>query len=128
MPARVVVVHDDPAFVEQLVSALRAAGHEVAAFADPLDAWGDLSTPQRIGVLITGVEFSPGRSNGVALALKARTKRPKLHVLFTAQLELSQATAGLGTFMEAPVTVPAILSTVTRLLKFEDAPLADAES
>jgi DNA-binding NtrC family response regulator len=126
MPARAVVVHDDPAFVKQLVSALRAAGHEVAAFADPREAWDHLSMPQRIEVLITGVEFSPGRSNGLALALKARTKRPKLHVLFTAQLELSQATAGLGTFMEPPVTVPTILSVVTHWLTFEDAHLVAA--
>ena len=87
----------------------------------------DLWVPRLIKVLITGVEFSPGRSNAVALALKARTKRPKLHVLFTAQLELSQATAGLGTLMEAPVTVPAVLATVTRLLKSEDAHAYPAE-
>ena len=128
MPARVVVVHDDPTFVEQLVSVLRAAGHEVDAFVDPIDAWDDLSMPHGIEVLITGVEFSPGRSNGVALARKARTKRSKLHVLFTAQLELSQATAGLGTFLEPPVTAPAVVAAVTRLLKFEDAQLADVES
>jgi predicted protein tyrosine phosphatase len=77
--------------------------------------------PRRIEWLITGVEFSPGRSNGFALARKARTDRPTLHVLFMAERELSQATAGLGTFMETPVTVPAVLATVTRMLKFEDA-------
>src|ERR1700751_1409877 len=83
MPTYVVVVHDEPEFVGQLVSALSSAGHDVTPFPDPVAAWDVLSTPQRIEVLVTGVTFPPNRSNGLALALKARSIRPAIHVLFT---------------------------------------------
>jgi hypothetical protein len=74
---------------------------------------------------VTGVTFPPGRSNGLAPALKARSIRPDIRVLFTAPLELSQATAGLGLFMKLPVTVPAVVETVTRLLNREPVHSAD---
>jgi hypothetical protein len=38
MPARVVVVHDEPDFIERTVAALRAAGHEVMAFSSSMSA------------------------------------------------------------------------------------------
>ena len=109
MPARVVVVHDDPRFAGQLASALRSAAHDVAAFADPIAAWDVLEEPQRIAVLVTGVEFPPGRSNGIALARKIRVSRPDVQVLFTAQRVLPEQTDGLGTFMQPPITVPDVV-------------------
>ena len=76
MPARIVVVHDDPEFVDQLQSALRRAGRDVAAFADLMDALAALDAAQRIEVLITRMQFPPGKPNGLALARMARHKRP----------------------------------------------------
>jgi CheY-like chemotaxis protein len=38
VPARVVVVHDEPIFSKRTVDALRLAGYEVAAFTDPMAA------------------------------------------------------------------------------------------
>ena len=35
MPARIVVVHDEPSLLEPLAASLKADGHEVAAFDDP---------------------------------------------------------------------------------------------
>ena len=73
MPARVVVVHDETDFSDQLVAALRSAHHEVAPFADPMVA---LTTrekaPERVEVLITRMQFGEGKINGLSLALMAR--------------------------------------------------------
>ena len=59
MPARVVVVHDEPEFVDQLATALGLAGHQVATFPDPLTAWDALEAARRVEVLITRIVFSP---------------------------------------------------------------------
>jgi DNA-binding response OmpR family regulator len=36
MPARIVIVHDEPNFSEPLATALRLEGNDVATFVDPL--------------------------------------------------------------------------------------------
>jgi DNA-binding NtrC family response regulator len=84
MPARVVVVHDEREFVDEVATALRSAGHEVATFPDPIAAWDALEAARQTEVLLTRVLFQPGKSNGVALARMARTNRPGIRVLFTA--------------------------------------------
>jgi DNA-binding NtrC family response regulator len=116
MPARIVVVHDDPEFAGRLVSALRSTGHDVAAFADPIAAWDVVEEPRPIEVLVTGVQFPPGRSNGVALARKVRVRRPEIQVLLTAQGGLPEQTEGLGTFMQPPITVADVVNMVLCLL------------
>ena len=45
MPARIVVVFDDPAFLEPLVAALGRAGHDVVAFDDPVAALASFPGP-----------------------------------------------------------------------------------
>jgi DNA-binding NtrC family response regulator len=116
MPARVVVVHDEPELLTELVAAIRLAGHDVAAFVDPMKALDALDVAQRIEVLITRVQFPQGKPNGIALALMARTKRPGIRVVFTARPEFAQATEGLGTFTPAPINVAEVVITVGRLL------------
>lgn len=116
MPARVVVVHDEPEFVGEVATALRLAGHEVATFPDPLAAWDALEATRETEVLVTRVEFQPGKSNGVALARMARANRPEIRVLFTALPEYASHTEGLGTLMPMPVRVPDVVEAVTRLL------------
>ncbi|HME20527.1 MAG TPA: hypothetical protein VKI44_04060 [Acetobacteraceae bacterium] len=73
MPARVVVVHDDPEFVARTATGLRVAGYDVATFTDTLAATDALDKAERIvEVLITRVLFPKGQPHGVALALMAR--------------------------------------------------------
>jgi DNA-binding NtrC family response regulator len=116
MPARIVLVHDDPAFLDPLESALQAKGHDVAAFDDSLLAWDALQAAQHVEILITRILFPPGKPHGVALAQWARCSRPKVRVLFIAQPELEAHTEGLGLFLPTPVSVPKIVEIVARLL------------
>jgi hypothetical protein len=75
-----------------------------------------LDAAQRIEVLVTRVQFPPGKPNGIALAGMARVKRPGIRVLFTAHPEFAEYAEGLGTFMAQPVPMPDIVNTVERLL------------
>jgi DNA-binding NtrC family response regulator len=117
MPARVVVVHDEPAFSDELVAALTLRGHEVAAFVDPMAAWDAVDAAQCVEVLITRVQFAPGKSNGIALALAARRKRPGIRIVFTALAEFASSALGLGEFMSMPVGVPEVVDIVDRILQ-----------
>ena len=116
MPARIVVVHDDEHFTRTLTTALRSAGHDVAAFQDPLLAHDPIETAQRVEVLITRVEFPPGRSNGLSLARMTRSKRPGLKVLFVALPEHLPQIEGLGAFLPLTTPVESVLATVERML------------
>jgi CheY-like chemotaxis protein len=61
MPARIVIVHDEPTFRDPLVASLRAGGHNVISFADASSAWGGLEAAERIEnseVSLTAVSFS----------------------------------------------------------------------
>jgi DNA-binding NtrC family response regulator len=117
MPARVVVVHDEPGFVDGLVAALNLAGHQVAAFANPLAAWDALAAARLTEVLITRVQFPPGRSNGLALARWAHVNRPNIQVLFVALPEFAKECEEAGSFLPHPVPVPRVAKAVELLLQ-----------
>jgi DNA-binding NtrC family response regulator len=117
MPARIVVVHDQPEFLNELATGLRQAGHHTATFADPLAAWDALETARQIEVLITRVQYAPGRSNGLALARMARSKRPGIRVVFTALPQYADQVDEQDTFMAMPVRVPEVIDAVNRLLE-----------
>jgi DNA-binding NtrC family response regulator len=117
MPARIVVAHDEREFLEPLTTALKQAGHDVAAFTDSMDALKALETAQKVELLITRVQFSANQPNGLALARMARVKRPGIQVIFTARPEFAEYAEGLGVFMPRPVSVPNVLGCVERILK-----------
>src|ERR1700722_4125591 len=73
MPAPIVIVHDDPVFLDHVATALRNAGQEVAAFDDPMAALDALSAAERVELLITKVGFQPSKPHGVSLALVAKS-------------------------------------------------------
>jgi DNA-binding NtrC family response regulator len=120
MPARVVVVHDEPGFAGQLTDALRLAGHDVAVFVDPMFALDALDAAERIEILITRIGFPPGKPNGIALARMARAKRPGVRVVFTARPEFAALAEGLGEFVPTPVNIADVVATVARLLAADD--------
>jgi DNA-binding NtrC family response regulator len=126
MPARVVVVHDEPEFLDAVATALESAGHQVATFPDPMAAWDAMEAAQEVEVLVTRVQFEPGRSNGIALAAIARLKRPEIRVLFAALPQHAPHTDGLGTFMSMPIPVPEVVEAVTGLLDNRGRILSDA--
>jgi DNA-binding response OmpR family regulator len=117
MPARVVLVHDDPDFVEQAAAALCQAGYDVAGYSDPMLAISALDAANRIEVLVTRATFGPHKPHGLSLALMARAKRPGVRVLFTARPEFEEHTRGIGQFMPLPVRALDLVAAVRRLLQ-----------
>ena len=122
MPARVVVVLNEPEIAEEVASALRAQGQDALALVDPMTALERLEMPERLEVLITGVDFAPGKPNGIALGRMARLKRPGICVLFIGPADLEKHTEGVGTFLTSPVTVPQVVEGVLQML--DTAPLS----
>jgi DNA-binding NtrC family response regulator len=117
MPARVVVVHDEPGFVDELMAALKLAGHQVVAFTDPLAAWDALAAPRQTEVLITRARFPPGTPNGLALARWAHINCSRIQVIFIALPEFARECEDDGMFLPLPVPVPHVVKTVEILLQ-----------
>jgi DNA-binding response OmpR family regulator len=116
MPARVVVVLDEPGFADETASALRAQGHDAFALVDPMTALELLERAERLELLVTCLDFAPGKPNGIALGRMARLKKPGIHVLFVGSADLEKHTEGLGTLLTFPVTVPQLVGGVLRML------------
>lgn len=116
MPARIVVVHDEPTFRDPLVASLKASGHDVVAFGDVIEAWDALDGAERIEILVTRVDFGPGKPHGIALARSARLRRPAIRVLFVARPEYREVTLDAGVFIARPVSVPVVAEAVERML------------
>lgn len=116
MPARIVVVHDDPGFIENTAAALRAAGHDVAAYLNSLAALEALEAAQRVEVLITRVAFPEGQPNGVSLARMARVKKRGVKILFAADTRNRPYTEGIGEFLPAPANAAEIVLLVETML------------
>src|SRR6266404_6483909 len=115
MPGNIIMVHDDPRFIEEATAALRSAGHDIATFGDPMEALNALEAAQHIDILITRVRFAPGRPHGVALANMALLKRPGLKVLFTVAPENIEHAEGVGEFVAAPIDIPELVAKVAEL-------------
>ena len=122
VPARIVIVHDDEAFLMAVASALKEAWHDVAAFSDPVVALDMLIDARTAELLITRMEFAPGKPNGVSLARMARAKRPDIKVLFTALAKYAEHAEGLGMFLPMPVDLVDLMAAVGRLLEPSDQP------
>jgi len=69
-----------------------------------------------VRVLVTRVDFGPGRPNGIALARMIRVKRPGTKVVFVARGEYAAHAEGLGVFLPMPVNPDILVATVSRLL------------
>ena len=116
MPARVVVVLDEPRFADETASALRAQGHDALALADPMTALELMERAEQLELLVTCLDFAPGKPNGIALGLMAKQKRPGIRVLFVGPADLEKLAEGVGTFMTSPVSVPQVVEGVLRML------------
>jgi DNA-binding NtrC family response regulator len=122
MPARIVVVHDDPAFVDEATAALRISGYDVAGFTDPMIALNALEAAEKVEVLVTRVRFAPGKPHGISLAMMARYKRQVISVLFVAPPEFADYVHDIGHLMLLPVGIPDLVETVGRLLEVPSLP------
>ena len=117
MPARVVIVHDDPDTREPLAEALTLAGHELAKFHDALVALEALRQARTVEVLITRVRFGRGKPHGLALVIHARKRRPDVKVIFVGSPSSRQAVKySAHGFAPTPINVSEALTTVERVL------------
>ena len=123
MPAQIVIVHDDESFLLAATDVLKEAGYEVAPFNDPMVALDVLAGARTVQLLISRVEFAPGKPHGVALARMTRLKLPGIKVLFTAQSKYAGHTAGLGAFLPMPVDMADFVWVVGRLLDASARPI-----
>lgn len=115
MPARVILVHDQPVFLQRASRALQDAGYDVAAFANSLDAWPEIAEGAAADVLVTMIRFAEGLPNGVALARRARLAR-EMKVVFIGTKDMACHADDLGPVLESPVTPEALVSAVAKAL------------
>ena len=120
MPAQVVVVLDEPEFANRVATAVRAAGCEAATFTDSMAALDALEAAHRVELLVTSVDFAPGKPNGIALARMTRPRRPGIKVLFVGAAGLERHTDGLGKFMPVPISESELVRAAMRLLQAEE--------
>ena len=80
------------------------------------DGIGLLERTERLELLVTCLDFPPGKPNGIAFGRMARLKRPGIRVLFVGPADLEKHAEGLGTFLTSPVTVPQVVEGVLRML------------
>ena len=120
MPAPVLIVHEDLNTRELALSALRAAGHEAVAFADPIVALDAIEADSRVRVLVTSVTFPTSKPNGVSLGRIVRVKRPGVKIVFIAALEDHPFTEGVGEALPLALEPQALADTVGRLLTADD--------
>ncbi len=123
MPAQILIVHDVDSFLLAATDALKGAGHEVAPFNDPMTALDLLAEARSVQLLITRVEFAPGKPNGIALARMTRLKLPGAKVLFVALPKYLEHTEGLGAFLSTPVNMAAFVRVASRLLEASARPI-----
>jgi len=116
MPARIVLVHDDPDFREYVATAMQAAGYEIKVFPGSMEAIDALEAAERIELLITRVDFPKGTPNGISLARMAKMKKRGIRVLFAARDENREHTDGVGELLPVPITGAEIVATVKRML------------
>jgi DNA-binding NtrC family response regulator len=116
LPAQIVVVHDDPNFLDGAVTALRSAGYEVALFTDSMSANHALRDARSIKVLITRIRFPEGTPHGLTLARSALLKHPSLKVLFVAAPATQHFAEGIGEFLSMSVNAARVVRMVDRML------------
>jgi DNA-binding NtrC family response regulator len=116
MPAHIMIVHDDADFLERVETALLTAGYTINVFPTALAAMIAIDASPPIDVLITRMRFPEGQSNGVALALTARSVHKEIKILFFAALEFREETIELGAFLAAPTSVRDVVAAVEKLL------------
>jgi hypothetical protein len=102
MPARLVIALEDPTFAVRVAQLLIAGGHDCIALPDSMAALNALGNT--IEVLVTSVEQSPGKPNGVSLALMARMKRPAVRVIFVGPAEVAPLVSDVGMLLPSPVS------------------------
>jgi hypothetical protein len=104
MPARIVVVLNNPKLADAAVSALMANGYDALAIHDSMAALTLLEHAQDIELLVTSTYFQEGKPTGAALALMTKTKRPQLRVVFVGDPHLAALLDDIGQMIAEPIS------------------------
>lgn len=124
MPARIVVVLNDPAFTDRTVAALRELGSDAVAIHDPMVALTALERARTIEMLIASVESEPGKPNGISVARMVKGNRPGVKVILLGSDTMARFAEGLGTFMPLPCTPSQVALRAVSLLEGGTEPTA----
>jgi DNA-binding NtrC family response regulator len=116
MPAPVVVVHQQLETLNMLMATIRAAGFEVTGFADPLKALDAIENGSRARVLVTRLDFGPGKLNGIALARMLRHKGLGVEVVFVGRADKARYLDSTEAFVPHPVDPEAVADAVRQAL------------
>jgi hypothetical protein len=116
MPTPIIVVHDEVATRELAVSTLCATGLQAVGCDDPMKALLALEADGGVRVLVTRIDFGPGKLNGAALARILRVKRREIRLAFVDSPENRVHVEGYGEFVPTPLNPYILVDTVARLL------------
>ena len=112
MPARIVVVLNNPKLADATVSALRANGFDALAVHDSMAALALLEQAEDIELLVTSTYFQEGKPTGAALALMTKIRRPELRVIFAGDPHLAALLDDIGQLIAEPVSPLRVVDTV----------------
>jgi DNA-binding NtrC family response regulator len=116
MPARIVVVLDEPAAASQAAALFQAQGYDAISLPESLTALEALSGATHVELLVTSLNHGPGKPNGISLVLMTRQRRPGLKALFVGDESMERHTNGLGAFLAAPVRIEDVVSAAILML------------
>lgn len=117
MAAKIVVAHNDHMYSVDLVAALAATGlTDVAHFSDPLIALDQLSHPKQIELLISRIDFGPGKLHGIALARMAKSRRSEIKVILLGEEEHRPYVDGTGELVPLATAPPTLAARVHELV------------
>ena len=116
MPAPIIVVHEEPVTRELAVNALCVSGLQAVGFDDPMKALAAIEADNRVRVVVTRIDFGPGKLNGAALARMLKHKKKDVRTVFVARPENRGHAESEGEFLPMPLDDFILVETVARLL------------
>jgi len=110
MAVEIAVVCDDRLYSADLIAALAATGlTDVAYFSDPMLALDRLLQPEQIELLVSRIDFGPGKLHGVGLARMAKSRHRTAKVILLGEEEHRPYVDGTGELVLL-ATAPPILA------------------
>src|SRR5690606_9875299 len=114
---RVILVEDDPLVRRTTARVLAAAGYEVIALSDGLEALGMLDGAQEVSCVVS--DISMPRLDGVELAERLERLRPQMPVLLVSGNQdpgLQESSRKTRRYLQKPVDPEELLLTIEELV------------
>ena len=127
MPARIVVVLNEPGFADRVTTILAGRGYDAVSLPDSMVALTALEGAQRVELLLTCMDYEAGKPNGISLARMARMRKPGIKVAFVGEPAMAHFTAGLGDLLTSPVTVLQVVDWITEMTEAPERPSRSPE-